>query len=65
MTWEDDYYLILNHTENMGGGGGGGSGGNHGMDWHPIKGGIVTLLVASCEESRMTSSEPGQATAQI
>ena len=47
------------------GGGGGGSGGNHGMDWHPIKGGIVTLLVASCEESRMTSSEPGQATAQI
>ena len=33
-------------------------GGNHGMDWHPIKGGVVKLLVASCEDTRFISSGP-------
>ena len=27
------------------------------MDWHPIKGGVVKLLVTSCEEARFISSQ--------
>ena len=33
-------------------------GGNHVMDLHPIKGGVVKLLVASCEDTRFISSGP-------
>ena len=34
--------------------------GNHGMDWYPVKGGIVViLLVASFEEARIIGSGPG------
>ena len=34
------------------------------MDWHPVQGGVVILLVASCKETRIISSGLGQATAQ-
>ena len=34
--------------------------GNHGMDWYPVKGGIVViLLVASFEETRIIGTGPG------
>ena len=35
----------------------GGGDGDHEMDWHSIKGGVVKLLVASCEETRFISSQ--------
>ena len=42
-----------------------GSGVNHWMDRHLIQGGGLLLPVASYEETRIISSGPGQATAQI
>ena len=41
--------------------------GNHGMDWYPVKGEIVViLLVASFEETRIIGTGPGlQATAPM